>query len=43
VIKNSERWSSLDWLALLGEACSRGVQEGAEDVVKGWAKWDKEQ
>lgn len=29
-------------LALLGETWSRGVQEGAKDVAKGWAKWNEE-
>lgn len=29
-------------LAFLGETRSRGVQEGAKDVAKGWAKWNEE-
>lgn len=29
-------------LALLGETRSRGGQEGAKDVAKGWAKWNEE-
>ena len=33
----------MNWLALLGETWSRGVQEGAKDVANGWAKWDEEQ
>lgn len=33
----------MDWLVLLRETWSRGAQEGAKDVAKGWAKWEEEQ